>query len=344
MGFARVCVWLCLGLSSLSLVAGEGKDEESRALELGFGGFAQRFSEGSDPWRGWLLDVSLGKPGSQWQLSAAGYKRPEGTGTFIILSKDFSFGDAHWLSLGAGGGTGADYLARWRLETELHLEASSGLGLGLLGALARFTDGLEIQTLQAGPSWSRGSWFLSARYQRLDYRPDGGYDQGYLLDIRKSLGDRGAWRSLRLGYGHGIIESLQGSAGIAGPTGSWGGASYGGIGPGGWNRGPGGSQGNGPGGSQWNGTGGPGSGPGPGGISFLRQTSEAEDLAVSGPLPTERMLALLSNWPLTAKVSLRTEVSWGEREGLYHTLGGSLQIVMQFRTPNKTPNLWRTSR
>lgn len=317
---------LGLALATVLWAADGGEDGGPSPLEVGVGGFTQRFSEGSDPWQGWLLDVAFGTTDRSWQLSVVGHDRPEGKGTFVWLSKTFDFGEASWIALGAGAGTGAAYLPQGRFEMELHLEASQGLGFGFLGALGRFQDGLEVRTLQAGPSWTGSDWSVSARFQRLDYEPDGGYDQGYLLDIRKEVGERGAWHSLRLGYGHGILESLQGSAGVTGPTGSWGGASYGGFGSGGWNRGPGSSQGGGP----------RGAGPR---LAPLRETGAislqalAGTLVDEGPLPKERMVTLLSNWPLRAGMFLRTEVSWGDREGLYHTLGGTVQVIVRFPRP-----------
>ena len=45
------------------------------------------------------------------------------------------------------------------------------------------------------------------------------------------------------------------------------------------------------------------------------------------------MVTLLSNWPLRAGMFLRTEVSWGDREGLYHTLGGTVQVIVRFPRP-----------
>lgn len=317
-GMLRIAIF---PMTSLLLCA-QGQDE-TFGVDVAFGAMGTRFSETEESWKGWLLDVSLGKPGNQWLLAASNHDRPEGKATFFYAGKNFSFGDRFACSLGVGGKQGDDFLPKLRVEGDIQIEIDGGFGFALMGAQSRFVDDLRVQTIQAGPSWSRGRWSLDARYQRLDYKPDAGHDNGYWLDIGREFGERGAWHSLRLAYGHGIMESQQGSLAVMGPTGSRGGASYGGFGAGtGWVH---------------DGSGGSGQGPGgPGGPNgYLGAVRYAEALADAdaplAPLPKERMATLLSNWPITEGFSLRTELSWGDREGADRVLGGSVQIVVRWR-------------
>lgn len=304
------------------------EDAVCPSIELALGIMETRFSPYGDPWKAFLLDASVGKPDEQWLFAVSCHSRPEGKATFFFIDKAFSLGGRGSFSLGLGGRQGDDFLPRLRVEGACQIRLGHGFEAALMAAQSRFTEDLKVRTLQLGPSWSQGRWAASARYQRLDYQPDAGHDHGYWLDIDRTFGENGMWHSLRLAYGHGILESRQGSLSTLGPTGSRGGASYGGFeSSGGWAH-----------------DGGSGSGPGPGGpkgsqgtFSYARYadvSQSPEDIDPSlppKPLPKERMLTLLSNWPIHKGLSLRTELSWGDREDIERVHSASLQVVVRFR-------------
>nr|WP_320133211.1 YaiO family outer membrane beta-barrel protein [uncultured Holophaga sp.] len=272
-------------------------------FQASLGGSFQGFTGITGPWRSWSLGGAyLGDPKGPWTLDLLGFDRPEGNAALLALGRQLSFGQATWVAAHLAAGAGKDYLPRFRAEADMNLTLSGPWGLGLMGGYSAYTDGISSTLLQAGPSYTGITWALSARWQVIRYNPEGGSDGGAILDLRRqNPGGRG-WHSLRLAWGHGIVESTQGTTSLAGPTGSPGGASGGGFGQS------------------------PGGGNGSGRVWLRSQGSTG----TTGDLPTEALASLFSEWPLGKALALRTEAAWGGWRGGEHFWSGSAQLLCRF--------------
>lgn len=292
------------------------QNPEASSLQGGLSAFSQSFSDTTGPWRGAGMEVSYGPAGQAWTASFLRLDRPEGEGNLGALGKQWSFGTQSWVSLGLAAGDQALYLPEIRGEVDTNLGLAGPLGLGLQAGWSRFQGGETLQQAQAGPSLSLERWSFSARAQWLRYNPGAYTDTGYLVDLQHGGGEGEAWQSLRLAWGPGILEAVQGGSGILGPTG--GGGPGAGTGTGGSGTGSGG-------GSGWGWRRGSGTlAPDP-----MPQPAAAA-LQAEGEVPDERLVSLLIHQPVTSRTGLLAEASWGERKGIHRTWSFSLQVVRRF--------------
>lgn len=293
----------CLGLSAQEDPFDIDLPAPNLIARVAIGGYDQAFSDGYGRWKGWTIEGTLYTArGGPWQLAAVGVHRPEGQGTLFAVGRYFLIGEASSIYLGASAGTNTGILPGGRVDVDARLEVSPSWKLDLAGALSRFDGNQEVQLLQAGPEYQGRSWGTSIWYQQLHYEPYGIQDQGCIMNLRFGGNDLEMWHALRLAWGRGIIESTAsgGSLPSMGTAMSSGGGGYGGrFGYGGFS-------------------------------SSMMGTPSGTSTTLSDRRPQERLASLVGHWPLTGRIALKAEATWGEMVSTYRFWGGSLQMVLAF--------------
>jgi YaiO family outer membrane protein len=278
-----------------SLVLGAVEPLESPAGRLTVGTYADRFSDATGTWKGWLLSADLYRDShGPWSASVVRNQRPEGTGTTFMVAKEHGFNDVSWVWAGLSAGSGADFIPKFRVSLDSNLGLGGPWGLGLGGAWSRFNEDYSVAMVQAGPSWMGAAWSASARIQQVS-DGSGGSDTGYFIDLRWGGDNLRRWHSLRVAGGRGIIDSLQPGGSLSTSTVT--------VGTGGVNG---------------RGRGGSGSGSG---SSYTSSSWSA---------PNEFLASTTSHFPLTSRLALKAELGWGRREGQFNLWSGSLQAVFTF--------------
>lgn len=178
----------------------------------------------------------------------------------------------------------------------LTLGVSGPWELGLQGAWSRLRDGNSTTLLQVGPGWAGEVWSASARIQQMRYLPGQETETGYLVDLRWGAHNLGRWHSMRVGWGRGILDSLQPGGSASTITG------YGGGG-GGW-----------------------GHGAGSGGTG----TASAPSIVTTYPSLNEFMISTASHIPLSKHFAIRADLAWGQRESQFKMWTGSFQTLISF--------------
>ena len=283
---------LLLCLASV-LVAEDAPQHPTARLSLG--GFTDSYSDSTGTWKGWAIAGEWFRDDhGPWSLSAVGTQRPEGKGTLFTLAKDHSFGESSWVWASVGVGTGADFVPTFRGNVDLNLGVSGPWSMGLEAGWNRFRDGSSTFLLQAGPGWLGETWSASVRVQQLRYLPGEFSDTGYLADLRWGTNNLRRWHSLRVGWGQGIIDSLQ-------PGGSYSTSTmYGG--------------------------GGRGRGPGSGGTGTYSVTTTQYNY----PKLNEYLISTSSHVPITKRFALRADLAWGQRETQFKMWSANIQTLITF--------------
>jgi YaiO family outer membrane protein len=292
----RSLLWLTL---PLALSAQEDPflldpPQPSTTTRVAVGAYDQSFSDGFGPWKGWTLEGTIyPAQGGPWVLSATGFDRPEGKGTLFSAGKYVLLGEASSVFAGLSGGTNSDFLPQVRGDLDFHLDVGSGWKADLAGAYSSFAQNDRVWMLQAGPAYQGEGWSVSLRAQRLSYQPGGDSDTGGILNFRLGGNDFGVWHNLRLAAGRGIIESTSSGGGLA--TGSM-------------------------------------TMSGSGGRFGRGSMGSTTTLPVATPqsLAQERFASLTGHWPLTDRLAIKAEASWGEKVSTYHFWGSSIQMVFSF--------------
>ncbi len=281
---------ILLLLASAALAAQDTPERPTARVAVGT--FSDHFSDSSGTWKGWVVSGDwFHDAHGPWSFSAVGTRRPEGNGTLFSLSKDHTFGENSSLTAGLSVGTGADFVPRFRGDLDLALGLQGPWSLGLAGAWNSFGGGASTTLIQAGPAWTGEVWSASARVQQLRYLPGRETDLAWLLDVRWGASNLERWHSVRLAWGHGIIDSLQPGGSTSSVTSSLGG---------GWGRGQGG-----------------------GGTQVTTTTTTYPNLQ-------EIMVGTTSHLPLSRRLALRMDLGWGQRESQFTLWTGTLQAVMTF--------------
>lgn len=294
-------VLVVLALAAPALVAQEDPTlfdilpEPVTVTRVALGAYDQAFSDGLGHWKGWTLEGTIYPAyGHPWVFAATGFDRPEGKGTLLAAGKYFAFGKGSSVLVSLAGGTNADLLPRLRVDVDARFALASGWKFDLEGALSRFAEDQEVRTLQAGPAYQTERWSASLRVQHLMYEPGGASDTGAVLSLRWGGHDFGVWHNLRLAAGRGIVESSAAGGGLVSTTTT----------------------------TLSGGTGGR-FGRRPSGGLTVTTTSEV-------PAPQERLASLTGHWPLTDRLALKAEATWGEKVSTYRFWGGAIQVVATF--------------
>lgn len=283
-------------LPVLGLAAENPQDPPT--VRIGLGAFTDQFSDATGTWKGWVASANWYRDASgPWSLSVAGTQRPEGRGTLAMVGKETAVGELSWLWVSAGGGTGADFLPSFRANVDLGLGLDAAWSLDLGGVYNRFRDGSSTTVLQAGPGWKGEAWSASLHLQQVLYAPGGDTDTGFLLDLRWGAHNLKRWHSLRLGWGEGVLDALQPGGSLSTSTTTLGGGS----------------------GRRW----------GTGGTSTSTPTSVTTTQWVY-PSVKETLVGMTHHLPVTDRLALRLDASWGRREGQFTVWSGTLQTLVSF--------------
>ena len=284
----------------MSFVLGAEEVPDRPTARVGLGAFTDRYSDATGSWKGWTLTADwFHDDHGPWGFSVVGTERPEGKGTQFTVSKDHAFGESSEVWVGLSAGTGADFVPSFRGDVDLTLGISGPWEWGLVGAWNRFRDGSSTTLFQAGPGWVGEVWSASARIQQMRYLPGKDSDTGYLVDFRWGAHNLSRWHSVRLGWGRGILDSLQPGGSTSTITGYYGG----GGGGGGW-----------------------GHGPGSGGAG----TTPPSSTVTPYPSFNEFIFSTTSHVPFSKRFAIRVDLGWGQRESQFKMWTGSIQTLISF--------------
>lgn len=295
--------YFVLPLLLVFVALGAEEAPERPTARVGLGAFIDRYSDTTGSWKGWILTGDwFHDDHGPWSFSVVGTERPEGKGTQFTVAKDHAFGESSgvWASLSAG--TGADFVPSFRGDVDLTLGVSGPWEFGVEGAWSRFRGGSTTTLFQAGPGWVGEVWSASARVQQMRYLPGQASDTGYLLNLRWGARNLRRWHSVRVGWGQGILDSLQPGGSNSTITGYYGGSGSGTGG--GWGHGP--------------GSGGTGT------------STTDPSTGTAYPSLNEFILTTTSHIPFSKRLAIRVDLGWGQRESQFKMWTGSIQTLVTF--------------
>lgn len=206
-------LWLFLFINTLYMNAQEAASQ--RYFSLGLGGYIDSLSNGYGQWRGLTLEGTYYvKNGGPWIGSIVTSDRHEGKGEVFSLGKYFNF-PVGYAFIGAGAGTGANFLPRYQASANLNVKiAETGLLLGGGVLRTEVPDGHRDLLLQAGPTFYYNNFIYTYQYLRNRSDPNAHIGISHLLDLRHGNSDFAPWQSLTLALRAEAYENLTVGQGV----------------------------------------------------------------------------------------------------------------------------------